>query len=89
MINRERIAELKGDETVFDPRLGGIGGLGSRYRETKTGRFVAGADRKKRPREIMFRCKYCRESKPLDDMRTLTRYFPPLVACRECERKMG
>jgi len=39
-------------------------------------------------KEITFKCKYCGKDKPLDDMRTLTRFFPPVVACRDCERKM-
>jgi len=39
-------------------------------------------------KEITFKCKYCGKDKPLDDMRMITRFFPPLVACRDCERKM-
>jgi len=38
--------------------------------------------------EISFECKVCQQSKPLDEMVVITRYFPPLIACRECEKKM-
>ena len=37
---------------------------------------------------ITFKCKFCGETKPFDEMRTLTRFFPPIVACRDCEKKM-
>jgi hypothetical protein len=39
-------------------------------------------------KEITFKCKFCGKSKPLDEMRVLTRFFPPIVACRDCEKKM-
>jgi len=42
----------------------------------------------KETREITFRCKYCGRTKPLSEIITLTRFFPPLVACKDCERKM-
>jgi len=42
----------------------------------------------KESREITFKCKYCGKHKPLDDMRTLDRYFPPVIACSDCERKL-
>ena len=38
---------------------------------------------------ITFKCKLCGETNLLDEMRFLSRFFPPLVACRECERKWG
>jgi len=71
--------------TVFDPRLGGKDRHGTQYRDPKTGRFVRVSTK---PKEFTFRCKFCGKDRPLDDMRTLTRFFPPLVACRECERKI-
>jgi hypothetical protein len=48
------------------------------------------ADKKDQPepKKIKFTCRFCQKSKPLDDMVTLPGYFPPIVACRECERKM-
>ena len=42
----------------------------------------------KETKEITFRCKYCGNMKPLDEMRILTRFFPPVVACSDCEKKM-
>jgi len=38
--------------------------------------------------EITFKCKYCGKKTPLDDMRRVDRFSPPLVACRECEKKL-
>lgn len=38
-------------------------------------------------REIAFTCKYCEKSKPLCDMVVITRFSPPLIACKECEKK--
>ena len=34
-------------------------------------------------------CKFCENSKPLAEMVVLTTYFPPIVACRDCGKKMG
>ena len=47
-------------------------------------------DKGKEPKakKITFKCKYCEKSKPLDEMVVLTRFFPPVVACRDCEKKM-
>ncbi len=42
----------------------------------------------KETREVTFRCKYCGRTWPLADMKTLTRFFPPLIACRDCAEKM-
>jgi len=38
--------------------------------------------------EITFRCKFCGESKPIGEMKVLTAFFPPLIACRDCEKEM-
>jgi hypothetical protein len=38
--------------------------------------------------EITFTCKFCGESKPLDEMILETRFFPILVSCRECDRTL-
>ena len=52
------------------------------------GRFVKGnVPRNKRqdsPRVITFTCKFCGKTKSLDDMRVVTRFFPPLPACKDC-----
>jgi len=39
-------------------------------------------------REAIFKCRLCGTSKRLDEMRVLDRFFPPIVACADCERKM-
>jgi hypothetical protein len=39
-------------------------------------------------KEVRFRCKYCGKAKPLDEIMALTRFFPPVVACRDCAKKM-
>jgi len=39
-------------------------------------------------REVRFRCKYCGKTKPLDEIMSLTRFFPPVVACQDCAKKM-
>jgi len=38
--------------------------------------------------DITFTCKFCGESKPLDEMILETRFFPILVSCRECDRTL-
>ena len=38
--------------------------------------------------QITFTCKFCGEKKPIDDMKTVDGYFPPVIACSECERKL-
>ncbi len=42
----------------------------------------------KEAREITFKCKFCGKDKPLDKMRAISRYFPPVVACSDCEKKL-
>ena len=39
-------------------------------------------------KEVTFKCKLCEKSKPLGEMVVLTRFFPPVVACQDCEKKM-
>ncbi len=79
--------EMNNPEVVFDPRLGLQGG--SRCRDSRTGKFAPNPDKKRKPKGIMFKCKFCGQSKPLDEMRVLARFFPPLWACRECEMRIG
>ena len=42
----------------------------------------------KEAKEITFRCKFCGRDKRLDEMMILTRFFPSLVLCRDCEKEM-
>jgi hypothetical protein len=44
--------------------------------------------KEKEPKKITFRCQSCDKYKPLGDMRTITRFFPPVVVCRDCEKEM-
>lgn len=41
----------------------------------------------KKAKEIIFTCKYCENDKPLSEMVVVTRFSPPLVACKACEKK--
>ena len=38
--------------------------------------------------EITFECRFCEKSKPLDEMVVLTIFFPPVITCRDCEKKI-
>ncbi len=64
-------------------RVEGFDGLLVNYAKEKNENVEA-----KRAEEITFECRFCGMAKPLKDMRFLTRFFPPLVACRDCEKKM-
>jgi transcription elongation factor Elf1 len=35
---------------------------------------------------IFFTCKFCGESKPLQDLIVIRRFYPQLTACSECAR---
>ena len=35
---------------------------------------------------VHFNCKVCNQSKPLNEMRVLTRFFPLQIVCRDCEK---
>jgi hypothetical protein len=37
-------------------------------------------------KSVSFTCKFCGESKPLDDLVVIRRFFPQLAACSECAR---
>ena len=39
-------------------------------------------------KETTFKCKFCESLKPIDEMVILTEYFPPTIACRDCEREI-
>ncbi len=39
-------------------------------------------------KETTFRCRVCDQPKPVDEMMMVTRFFPPLIVCRKCEKKM-
>lgn len=47
----------------------------------------AGAKAKK-TKKVTFKCRFCERDRPLDEMMVLTKYFPPVVLCRDCEKKI-
>jgi len=55
-----------------------------------TAEIVGGGEesKAKETKEITFKCRFCGVSKPLDEMMIMTRFFPPIVACQDCEKKM-
>jgi transcription elongation factor Elf1 len=44
--------------------------------------------KKQKPLQITFKCQRCNKRKPLEDMRSITRFIPVLVVCRDCEKEM-
>ncbi len=46
------------------------------------------ADKKREPGEITFRCPSCDKYKLVEEMRVITRFFPILVVCQQCEKEM-
>ncbi len=39
-------------------------------------------------KNLTFTCKFCERSKPLNEMVIMTKFFPSIVLCRDCEKKM-
>ena len=39
-------------------------------------------------RNITIKCKFCEGSKPLNEMVIMTKFFPSIVLCRDCEKKI-
>jgi hypothetical protein len=44
--------------------------------------------KEKKPLKITFRCRRCEKLKPLEDMRSVTRFIPMLIVCRDCEKEI-
>jgi hypothetical protein len=44
--------------------------------------------KRKEPGAVIFRCQRCGKGKPIEEMRVVTRFFPLMVVCRECEREI-
>ena len=36
--------------------------------------------------EVKFKCQLCDKEKPISEMKTITRFRPVVVVCRECEK---
>ena len=47
-----------------------------------------GKEETSKVKNITFKCKSGERSKPLDEMVVITRFFPSIVLCRDCEKKM-
>jgi len=37
---------------------------------------------------FIFKCRLCGKEKPVEDMRTITRFNPVLLVCRDCARSL-
>jgi hypothetical protein len=37
-------------------------------------------------KEILFKCKFCGESKPLTELVVMRQYYPQISACRACAK---
>jgi transcription elongation factor Elf1 len=44
--------------------------------------------KKQKPLEVTFTCQRCMKRKRLEEMRTITRFVPVLVVCRDCEKEI-
>ncbi|UCD09892.1 MAG: hypothetical protein JSU79_04405 [Dehalococcoidales bacterium] len=40
-------------------------------------------------KKINFKCNYCKKTKPIRNMVVVTRYFPAVVICSDCEKGLG
>jgi ribosomal protein S14 len=38
--------------------------------------------------EIKFRCRRCGRERPLSEMRSVARFLPVLIVCRDCAREL-
>ncbi len=45
-------------------------------------------EEKTKTSEITFKCRFCGRLRPLSEMMILARFFPPMVACQDCENHM-
>ena len=53
-----------------------------------TAKVKASAGVVKERSEVSFKCQSCGKMKKLTDMRVVTRFFPVMVVCADCERKI-
>jgi len=47
-----------------------------------------GKNRKRKPREITFKCQRCEKNRPLGEMVSVTRFRPVLIVCQNCAREI-
>ena len=43
---------------------------------------------KKEGMKVTFKCRVCGKDKPIEDMRTVTRFVPVLIVCQECAKTL-
>jgi hypothetical protein len=43
---------------------------------------------KKEAQEITFTCWRCQRQRPISEMRSVTRFSPVLIVCRDCQKEM-
>ena len=41
-----------------------------------------------RDAKFTFKCRLCGKEKPVEDMRTITRFNPVMLVCRDCARSL-
>jgi hypothetical protein len=39
--------------------------------------------------KITFKCSQCGQDKPIEDMRTVTRFVPVLIVCQDCAQTLN
>lgn len=44
--------------------------------------------KKQEKNKITFRCQSCETLKPLEDMRSVTRFIPVMIVCKKCEKEL-
>lgn len=50
---------------------------------------VAKKEKAKKEKQITFKCRFCEKDKPFEEMVVLSRYFPAVITCRDCEKNIG
>ena len=43
---------------------------------------------KKSTLKVSFKCQRCKRNRPIEEMRSVTRFSPVLVVCRDCENEL-
>jgi hypothetical protein len=38
--------------------------------------------------KVTFKCRLCGKDKPIEDMRTITRFIPVLIVCQDCAKTL-
>jgi hypothetical protein len=38
--------------------------------------------------KVTFKCRLCEKDKPIEDMRTVTRFSPVLIVCSDCNKTL-